>query len=94
MKKKLLAIVLTAVLVMSFTVTAFASGSTSTQGQVQYSDISSIFEQINKQFSVASMVALIAGVIGVSISFVFMWWAVRQLFKIVMAAIRKGRVTA
>ena len=95
MKKKILLVALSFLLVCAMSVSVFAaeSGGT-TQGQVTYNDISSIFEQISSQFSVSSIVSLLAGVLGVSIAFVFLWWAVRKLIKIVMSAIRKGRVSS
>lgn len=96
MKKKIIAISMALCLIFAMSVPVFASsgGGGSTSTQVSYSDISSIFEQITAQFSVSSIIALLAGVLGVSIAFVFMWWAVRKLIKIVMSAIRKGRVSS
>lgn len=44
-----------------------------------------------EQFSVANIIALIAGIIGFCVVFVFLWWGVRKGFKAAMTAITKGR---
>lgn len=94
MKKRIFALILTLCLVASMAVPCYAASSSSTESQVTYSDVSSIFDKISAQFSVSSIISLLAGVLGVSMGFVFMWWAVRKLIKIVMSAVRKGRVSS
>ena len=89
MKKKLLAVFLTAVMVMSMTVSVFAEDGVA----VSYSDVKSIIDAITAVFQVKTIVAIIAGVLGSVMVFVFMWWAIRRVARIAMAAIRKGRVS-
>lgn len=58
---------------------------------VGWDDIKSIINPITTQFSVANIAAIIAGVLGVSVGFVFMWWGVRKLYGIVLKAAKKGK---
>lgn len=58
---------------------------------IGFSDIESIITPIVNQFSVANIAAIIAGVLGVSVAFVFMWWGVRKLYRMVLKAATKGK---
>lgn len=88
--KKLLAICFAVVLALSFAVSAFAEDMTA-----DYENgVKPVIDPILKQFSVANIVALLASVMGAGIVFVFLWWAIRRGIKILMAAIRKGRVSS
>ena len=58
---------------------------------VGFEEIKSIIDPITTQFSVANIAAVIAGVLGVSVSFVFMWWGVRKLYSIVLKSAKKGK---
>lgn len=72
---------------------AFASGSGSTTpAAVSSTDIASVLTALQKQISVASVVEIIAYVIGAGIGLVFMWWAARKLIKTFMGAFRSGRL--
>lgn len=70
---------------------AFASSST-TPAAVSSTDIASVLAALQKQISVASVVEIIAYVIGAGIGLVFMWWAARKLIKTFMGAFRSGRL--
>lgn len=50
-----------------------------------------VLSGLTTQFSVANIVALIAGIIGFCVAFVFLWWGVRKGFRAAMTAITKGR---
>lgn len=72
---------------------AFASGSGSAgSAAVSSTDIASVLTALQNQISVASVVEIIAYVIGAGIGLVFMWWAARKLIKTFMGAFRSGRL--
>ena len=92
--KKLFAIVLSLVLALSLSVSAFASDAGATPNADYNTVVKPIFDNILKQLSVSNIVSLLAAVIGAGIVFVFLWWAIRKGIKILMSAIRKGRVSS
>lgn len=53
--------------------------------------IQSILDTVTTQFSVSNIVAMIAGILGVTVAFVFLWWAVRKGFRAIVAAATKGK---
>lgn len=57
---------------------------------VSWSDLSSIFTAITTQITVANIVGVLAGAVGIAIGFVFMWFAYRKGKAIVTAAFKKG----
>lgn len=64
-----------------------------TPAPVGYDDISQILSTVTSQFSVSNIVAMIAGVLGVTVAFVFLWWGVRKGFKAITKAATKGKPT-
>ena len=58
---------------------------------IRISTIQSILDTVTTQFSVSNIVAMIAGILGVTVAFVFLWWAVRKGFKAIVAAATKGK---
>lgn len=58
---------------------------------ISISTIQSILDSVTTQFSVSNIVAMIAGILGVTVAFVFLWWAVRKGFKAIVAAATKGK---
>lgn len=58
---------------------------------VGYSDISSILTTVTTQFSVANIVAVIAGILGVTTAFVFLWWGVRKAYRAIIAGTTRGK---
>lgn len=65
-----------------------------TSTAVTLSDFQSVFTAITGQFSVSTIVAVLAGIIGLGIGAVFMWWGVRKGIRSIMSAFKKGRVSA
>lgn len=70
-------------------VVGFAEGTT----PVSYSDFSSVFTALQEQISVGTVVGVIAAVVGACIGLVFMWWGVRKVVRMLMAAFRKGKIS-
>lgn len=58
---------------------------------VTFSTISDILSAVTAQFSVANIVAFIAGILGVTVAFIFLWWGVRKGFRAIIRATTKGR---
>ena len=66
---------------------------TPTMAPIGYDEISSILTSVTSQFSVANIVAMIAGILGVTVVFVFRWWGVRKGFKAITKAATRGKPT-
>lgn len=93
MKKLMLSIGAIPATVLASVSFAFASGSSpSVSAAVSSTDIASVLTALQKQISVASVVEIIAYVIGAGIGLVFMWWAARKLIRTFMGAFRSGRL--
>ena len=93
MKKFILSVGAIPATVLASVSFAFASGSSpSASAAVSSTDIASVLTALQKQISVASVVEIIAYVIGAGIGLVFMWWAARKLIKTFMGAFRSGRL--
>ena len=60
--------------------------------QIGADTIMSILEAITSTMSVTQIVAMIAGIIGVGMTFVFLWWGVRKGFRAIMGAVTKGKL--
>lgn len=69
---------------------AFRAFLTTTE-TVSSSTIMDILTAITSQFSVTQIVAMIAGLLGVSMTFVFLWWGVRKGSKMVISAVKSGK---
>lgn len=67
---------------------AAASGGSTT---VSTSTIMDILTAVTSVFSVSQIVAMIAGLLGVSMTFVFLWWGVRKGSRIIIAAVKSGK---
>ena len=91
--KAMLAVATVPMTVLSTLSVAFASSSSSSTG-VSSTDIASILTVLQKQISVASVVEILAYVIGAGIGLVFMWWAGRKLIRTFMSAFRRGKLSA
>lgn len=70
--------------------TGGAAGGDAAAG-VTSSTIMDILNAITSQFSVTQIVSMIAGILGVSMAFVFLWWGVRKGAKVVMRAVKSGK---
>lgn len=66
---------------------------TPTMAPIGYDQISSILTSVTSQFSVSNIVAMIAGILGVTVVFVFLWWGVRKGFKAITKAATRGKPT-
>lgn len=53
--------------------------------------IMDILSAITSQFSVTTIVAMLAGILGVSVAFVFLWWGIRKGTRAIMAAVTRGK---
>lgn len=91
MKKFMLSVGAIPATVLASVSFAFASSSTA-PAAVSSTDIASVLSALQKQISVASVVEIIAYVIGAGIGLVFMWWAARKLIRTFMGAFRSGRL--
>lgn len=89
--KTCLMMILSIAMIGSIGICAFAEGAASTP--VQYSDFESIFTALQGQISVSTIVGVLAAVVGVCVGLVFMWWGLRKVVSMLMAAFRKGKVS-
>lgn len=88
MRKRILAIILTVVALMSvMTVAVFAEGETTV---VSSDDFKPVLDALTSQISITTVVGIIAAVVAAGIGFVFLWWGIRKVFGAVMKAF-KGR---
>lgn len=55
-------------------------------------DFQSVMDALTGQFSVATVVGVIALVTGACVGFAFMWWGVNFLKAKIMKAVKKGKV--
>lgn len=58
---------------------------------VSFSTISSILSAVTAQFSLTNIVSMIAGILGVTMAFVFLWWGVRKGYKAIIRATTRGK---
>lgn len=95
--KRILAIAMALCLSAALSISAFASasGDGSGGGTATFeTSVKPLFDKILAQLNVTNIVALLAGVIGSGIVFVFLWWAIRKGISVLMSAIRKGKVSS
>lgn len=59
---------------------------------VSYSSFSSLIDIIQGQISVSSIIGILAGILGSCVALVFMWWGLRKVVAMLMAAFRKGKM--
>lgn len=62
-------------------------------GAVSASDWASVLSAMTGQISVSTVVAVLASTTGAAIGLVFMWWGVRKLARVLMAAFRRGKLS-
>ena len=70
------------------------SVASSTNTAIGWSDLSDVLTAITGQISVTTVIGVVAGAIGAAIGLVFMWWGVRKLIRVLMAAFRKGKLSS
>lgn len=91
MKNKVLALTTLLLMVPAF---AFAETTPSAGGDFSATELSTIINTITGSINVTSIVGMIAAMITACIGIVFMWWAIRKGIRVIMSAVRKGRVSA
>lgn len=74
-------------------VNSFPALASETSAVVSSTDWKPVIDAITGQITVANVVGVLATAIGAGIGFVFMWWGGRKAIRVLMSAMRKGRVS-
>ena len=61
--------------------------------QISVADIQVLIDAITAQINVGTVVAILAAVIGLAVTFVFMWWGIRKVASMFMSAFKKGKLS-
>lgn len=85
--KKVFAILCAVAMMALMAVPAFAAEVT----PVTADDFNEVLTTIGSQFSVTTIVQLLAALVGAVIGIVFMWWGVRKVSAAIMKAVKTGR---
>lgn len=56
-------------------------------------DFQSIIDALTAQISVSTVVTVVASGMAAAVGFVFMWWGVRKLVRMIMSAVKKGKAS-
>ncbi len=64
----------------------------STTATVTFATFKSVIDAITAQVSVETIVAVLAAAAAIAITFVFMWWGVRKVTRMVMGSARSGSI--
>ncbi len=91
MKNKIFA--LTAFFLM-IPVFAFAEEPAGSGGAFTSTELQTIISTVTGTLNVTSIIGMIDAMITSCIGIVFMWWAIRKGIRVIMSAVRKGRVSA
>lgn len=59
---------------------------------VSFTTFKSVIDAITAQVSVANIVSVLAAAAAIAITFVFMWWGVRKVTRMVMGSARSGSI--
>ncbi len=73
---------------------AFAEDGAAAGGTFSTTELSSIIQTVTNVLNVQSIVGMIAAMLTACMGLVFMWWAIRKGIKVIMSALRKGKVSA
>lgn len=60
---------------------------------VSATEFQSILETLQSQISVSTIVGVLGIAAGAAVGLAFMWWGVRKLTRVLMAAFKKGKVS-
>lgn len=60
---------------------------------VTYNDFASVITNLTNQISVSTIVGVLSSAMGICIGLVFMWWGLRKVVRMIMAAARGGRAS-
>lgn len=71
-----------------------ASSAIQAAGAVTTTDFQSVIDALTAQVSVSTVVTVIAAGMAACVGLAFMWWGVRKLIRMIMAAFKKGKVSA
>lgn len=63
-----------------------------TSTAVSFATFKSVIDAITAQVSVANVVSVLAAAAAIAITFVFMWWGVRKVTRMVMGSARSGSI--
>lgn len=66
------------------------TGSTTTV--IGYDTIKPIIDAIAAQFNITQIVAVLGGILVITVGLAFFWWAGRKAVRLLMSAFKKGRV--
>ena len=58
-----------------------------------FSTFQPVIDAIESVISPTSLISILAGAVGVAIVFVLMWWGVRTVSKIIMRAVKRGKLS-
>lgn len=61
---------------------------------VGWSDLSSIWTALTSQISATTIVGVVAGVLGGTVGLGFLWWGAKYATRKLMAALKRGKVSA
>lgn len=89
MKKKFVGL-LSCALVLCMALTPAFATETVTVGPDVFAPV---VDAMTGQISPATVVSVVAAVIGVCVGLVFTWWAVRKVSRAIMSAFRKGKLS-
>lgn len=63
------------------------------EGVISTTDFQSVLTALEGQISVSTVVGVLAVAAGAAVGLAFMWWGVRKLTRVLMAAFKKGKVS-
>ena len=72
---------------------ALPASAESTVETVQWSQFSGVLDNLTAQINVTNILAIVAALVGCAVGLAFMWWGVRKLIRVIMAAFKKGKVS-
>ena len=76
-----------------FAISLLAEQGGTSSNLVSFSDFQNLMNLFTTQFSVTNIVAVLSGVVGASVGFVFLWWGARHLYKSIVKAATRGKPT-
>lgn len=59
---------------------------------ITFTTLKPILDALTAQITVANVVAVLAGILAVTVGFGFAWWAGRKVVRKVMSAFKSGRI--
>lgn len=60
---------------------------------ISSTNFNSVLTALTDQISVATVVEVLAVAAGAAVGLAFMWWGVRKLVRVLMAAFKKGKIS-